>query len=65
MADKPKVAIFTPNPMISIAVETERPPTGLDQLPGVHDLKIQDSRAHFDVDTEHLDATLRRLGTAP
>ena len=45
----------------SIAVETERPPTGLDQLPGVHDLKIQDSRAHFDVDTEHLDATLRRL----
>jgi ABC-2 type transport system ATP-binding protein len=45
----------------SIAVETERPPTGLDQLPGIHDLKIQDSRAHFDVDTEHLDATLRRL----
>jgi ABC-2 type transport system ATP-binding protein len=45
----------------SIAVETERPPVGLDQLPGVHDLKIQDSRAHFDVDTDHLDPTLRHL----
>jgi ABC-2 type transport system ATP-binding protein len=45
----------------SIAVETERPPIGLDQLPGVHDLRVQDGRAHFDVDTDHLDATLRRL----
>jgi len=45
----------------SIAVETERPPIGLDQLPGVHDLEVQDSRAHFDVDTDHLDVALRRL----
>jgi ABC-2 type transport system ATP-binding protein len=45
----------------SIAVETDRPLIGLDQLPGVHDLEIHDGRAHFDVDTDHLDGTLRRL----
>ena len=38
----------------SIAVETERPPAGLDQLPGVHDLKIHEQPRHFDVDTDRI-----------
>jgi ABC-2 type transport system ATP-binding protein len=45
----------------SIAVETVRTPTGLDALPGVHDLHVEDHRARFDVDTSHLDETVRRL----
>ena len=42
----------------SIAVETEREPAGLDALPGVHDLHVEDHRARFDVDTSHLDETV-------
>ena len=45
----------------SIAVETVRAPAGLDELPGVHDLHVEDHRARFDVDTSHLDETVRRL----
>jgi ABC-2 type transport system ATP-binding protein len=45
----------------SIAVETARPPAGLGELPGVHDLDVEDHRARFDVDTAHLDATVQRL----
>jgi ABC-2 type transport system ATP-binding protein len=45
----------------SITVETERPVTGLDQRPGVHDLVHQDGRVRFDVDTDHLDTTVRHL----
>ncbi|MGH8776582.1 MAG: ATP-binding cassette domain-containing protein [Jiangellaceae bacterium] len=45
----------------SIVVESERPATGLADLPGVHDLVVDDSRAHFDVDTDHLDGALRHL----
>ena len=44
-----------------IAVETERPATGLESLPGIHDLRHVDGRAHFDVDTDALDAVLRHL----
>jgi ABC-2 type transport system ATP-binding protein len=45
----------------SIAAETERPITGLDGLPGVHDLRVEGDRARFDVDTPQLDGVLRRL----
>jgi polyether ionophore transport system ATP-binding protein len=47
----------------SIVAETERPPTGLAALAGVHDLNVQGVRARFDVDTSHLDEALRRLTT--
>jgi ABC-2 type transport system ATP-binding protein len=45
----------------SISVETARPVTGLDTLPGVHDLVVDDHRATFDVDTASLDDALRHL----
>lgn len=45
----------------SIAVETLRPVSGIDGLPGVHDLQLEDSRARFDVDTAHLDEVVRHL----
>jgi len=47
----------------SIAVETTQPLTGLDALPGVHDLVLADHSARFDVDTAQLDAVIRRLST--
>ncbi len=45
----------------SIAVETAQEPRGLDALPGVHNLHVEDHRARFDVDTVHVDETVRRL----
>ena len=45
----------------TITVETERPVTGLPALPGVHDALVQDGRARFDVDSDHLDGTVRHL----
>jgi ABC-2 type transport system ATP-binding protein len=45
----------------SIVAETVRPATGLAELPGVHDIRIDGLRARFDVDGEHLDAVVRRL----
>jgi|RhiMethySRZTD1v2_1073278.scaffolds.fasta_scaffold68834_3 ABC-2 type transport system ATP-binding protein len=45
----------------SVAVETERPADGLADLPGVHDLRAEGTRARFDVDTAQLDAVVRRL----
>jgi ABC-2 type transport system ATP-binding protein len=45
----------------SIAVETVQEPAGLEELPGVHNLHVEDHRAHFDVDTSHVDETVRRL----
>ena len=45
----------------SIAVETLNEPAGLDRLPGVHDLHVEDHRARFDVDTSHLDETVKQL----
>jgi ABC-2 type transport system ATP-binding protein len=47
----------------SISAETAEPVTGIDELPGVHDVVIEGSRVRFDVDTEHLDAAVRRLAT--
>jgi ABC-2 type transport system ATP-binding protein len=47
----------------SIAVETARPVTGLEELPGVHDAAVRDGRVRFDVDTDSLDDVLRHLTT--
>ena len=45
----------------SISVETEQAPGDLSALPGIHDLHVEDHRARFDVDTVHLDETIRQL----
>jgi ABC-2 type transport system ATP-binding protein len=45
----------------SIAVQTTQPLTALDDLPGVHDLLLEDHHARFDVDTVQLDTVVRRL----
>jgi ABC-2 type transport system ATP-binding protein len=47
----------------SIAVETARPVTGLEALPGVHDVAARDGRLRFDVDSDRLDDVLRHLTT--
>jgi ABC-2 type transport system ATP-binding protein len=47
----------------TIVADLLRPPTGLADLTGIHDLVLDDTRAHFDVDNEHLDAVLRHLTT--
>jgi ABC-2 type transport system ATP-binding protein len=45
----------------SISVQTARPVTGLDALPGVHDLLTHDTEATFDVDTAQVGAVLSHL----
>ena len=45
----------------SIMAELAKPPAGLDDLPGVHDLTVEDTRVTFEVDTAELDAALRHL----
>ena len=45
----------------SITAETLRPPIGIEALPGVHGVVAEDSRVSFDVDSNHLDAAIRRL----
>jgi ABC-2 type transport system ATP-binding protein len=45
----------------AISVETERPVTGLDDLPGVHNVVVDGVRAKFDVDTAQLDGALKHL----
>jgi ABC-2 type transport system ATP-binding protein len=48
----------------SISAEIARPGTGLADLPGVHDLKVEDGRVHFDVDTANLDGVVRHLAAS-
>ncbi|MGW6724879.1 ABC transporter ATP-binding protein [Nocardia sp. NPDC055029] len=45
----------------SITCETTRPPTGLDALPGVHDLVVEGNRARFQIDTVDLDQAISHL----
>ena len=45
----------------AIEVATARPVTGLDTLPGVHDLVADTTRARFDVDSAELPAVVRHL----
>jgi ABC-2 type transport system ATP-binding protein len=46
----------------SITAELKEPPAGVEGLPGIHGLEIHGSRVRFDVDSEHLDEAVRRLG---
>jgi ABC-2 type transport system ATP-binding protein len=48
----------------SIQADLAGPATGLDALPGVHDLQTHNGTVRFDVDTAALDAVLRRLTEA-
>jgi ABC-2 type transport system ATP-binding protein len=45
----------------SIDVQTDRPLTGLDGLAGVHNVRVENTRARFDVDTDRLDGAVRHL----
>jgi ABC-2 type transport system ATP-binding protein len=45
----------------TIEAETERPATGLDALPGIHDLRTADGRVHFAVDGARVDGAVRKL----
>jgi ABC-2 type transport system ATP-binding protein len=45
----------------SIDAELIGPMDGLAQLPGVHDLRVDDGRVRFDVDTDDINAVLQRL----
>ncbi len=45
----------------AFAVETERPLTGLETLPGVHDIEERGGVARFDVDSHELQGTLEYL----
>src|SRR4051794_18634577 len=47
----------------SIQVDLAGPATGLDAMPGVHDLRSHNGTLRFDVDTAALDAVLRQLTT--
>ncbi|GAB4106891.1 ABC transporter ATP-binding protein [Micromonospora taraxaci] len=45
----------------AVTVETARPLTGLDALPGVHDVHEVDGRTHLEVEPAHLDELLGQL----
>jgi ABC-2 type transport system ATP-binding protein len=45
----------------SVSAETDHPVTGLDTLPGVHDVLRDGARVTFGVDAEHLGAAMRLL----
>ncbi|GAB3934352.1 ABC transporter ATP-binding protein [Micromonospora vulcania] len=47
----------------SIQVDLAGPATGLDALPGVHNLQTHNGTTRFDVDNAALDAVLRQLST--
>ncbi len=47
----------------SIQAELTGSPAGLAELPGVHDLRTENGRVRFDVDSDALDAALRHLTT--
>jgi ABC-2 type transport system ATP-binding protein len=47
----------------SIRAELANPPTGLDNLPGIHGLASNDHEVRFDVDNDRLDTALRQLAT--
>jgi ABC-2 type transport system ATP-binding protein len=46
----------------TVIAETSRPATELVDVAGIHDLQSADGRVRFDVDAEHLDAAVRKLG---
>jgi ABC-2 type transport system ATP-binding protein len=48
----------------SIAAELAGPPSGLDAIPGVHDLVVEGNRVRCEVDSDRLDSLLRVLTAA-
>ena len=48
----------------SMRVVLKAPVDGLSTLPGIHDLDVQDSQVRFEVDSDHLEEVVRRLGEA-
>ena len=46
----------------SIIAVVKAPAAGINRLPGIHGLEVQDSQIRFDVDSEQLDEVVRRLG---
>jgi ABC-2 type transport system ATP-binding protein len=46
----------------SITAEVDGATTALKDVPGLHDLVIDDGTVRFDVDQDHLDETVRTLG---
>ncbi len=46
----------------TVEAETERPVTGLAELPGVHGVDTARGKLRFSVDGDHLDGAIRRLG---
>ncbi|MEO3810667.1 ABC transporter ATP-binding protein [Sphaerisporangium sp. B11E5] len=48
----------------TIDAELSAPVTGLAELPGVHDLRVDDGHVRFDVDVDALDPALRQLTAA-
>ncbi|MEU0565464.1 ABC transporter ATP-binding protein [Nonomuraea sp. NPDC005983] len=47
----------------TVAADTATPVTGLNQVPGVHNAKVEGGSVRFSVDAEHLDAAIRHLTT--
>ena len=45
----------------TITADTQEPATGLDRLPGVHNLEMTDGQVRFEVDADELNAAVRRL----
>jgi len=46
----------------SITAEVDGSPASLEDLPGLHGLVMEDSGVRFDVDSDHLEEAVRRLG---
>jgi ABC-2 type transport system ATP-binding protein len=46
----------------SVTAEVAVPPTGLDGLPGLHDLVVEGARVRFEVDTDDLGSAIAALG---
>lgn len=47
----------------TIDAETRRPASALADLPGIHDLQVDDGRARFDVDSDQLDDAVTHLAS--
>ena len=43
----------------SVSAQADRPPAGLDALPGVYDVDLDGAGVSFTVDNEHLGAAMR------
>lgn len=47
----------------NVTVATDRPVEGLDELTGVHNVRVDDGHVHFDVDGSGLDGAIRHLSS--